>query len=157
MKLFTTLLASAALATLSMTAVTADSTQSKTKTEEQNTMAIQDFADKYVTLWKTTDDAVRAEIAAELFAEDAQHHAAPANVSFVGRADILANVTKINKEAIQGAGLTFTGGRSLPNGNSVLVEWSAQAPNGQTVREGSDVLILNDAGQATTLYMFTSN
>jgi hypothetical protein len=120
-------------------------------------MAIQDFADKYVTLWKTTDDAVRAEIAAELFAEDAQHHAAPANVSFVGRADILANVTKINKEAIQGAGLTFTGGRSLPNGNSVLVEWSAQAPNGQTVREGSDVLILNDAGQATTLYMFTSN
>lgn len=117
----------------------------------------QTFAVKYVELWKTTDDAQRSLLVDELFADDAVHHAAPANVSFVGKEQILANVTNVNMGAVQKAGLKFKGGASIPNNNSILVEWSAEAPNGQTVRTGRDLLILNESGKATALYMFTND
>jgi len=156
MKTFNRLVASALLATLSTTAVFADSTSNQTQ-EELTQMALQEFATDYVQLWRTTDSAERATLASKLFAENAVHYAAPANVTFDGREAILANVTSINEQAIQGAGLKFIGGVSVPNGNGILIEWSAEAPNGKTVRTGRDILILNDEGKASTLYMFTSD
>ena len=120
-------------------------------------MSSQDFAEKYVALWKTTDDKERKELAAELFSEDAEHYAAPANASFIGRDAIIANITNVNKGAIQEAGLKFNSGPSLMNHDSILVEWSAEAPNGKVVRSGRDFLVLNDKGKATKLYMFTSD
>lgn len=155
MKSFNTLVASTLFAALSTTAVIADGTTNPTQ-EEISQMALQEFATDYVQMWRTTDVAERETLATKLFAEDAVHHAAPANVTFDGRDEIIANVTSINEKAIQGAGLTFIGGVSVPNGNGILIEWSAEAPNGQTVQSGRDILILNDEGKASNLYMFTS-
>ena len=120
-------------------------------------MATTEFANHHVQLWKTVDETERQVLVERLFAEDAEHYAAPANVSFIGRAAILENVTNINAQAIQTAGLKFIAGASISNGNSILVEWSAEAPNGATAQSGRDLLILNDEGKAETLYMFTSN
>lgn len=154
-------IASAAFAILTGTAAVAETAsptdQTQTNNKELHQMAIENFAEKYVELWKTTDDTERATLAKELFTEDAAHYAAPANVSFQGREAIIANVTSVNKGAIQGAGLKFKSGPSVVNHNSILVEWSAEAPNGQTVRSGRDIMILNDEGKATLLYMFTSD
>jgi hypothetical protein len=136
----------------------AQQTSQQTNTsKEQPPMVNQAFADKYVELWKTTDDAQRKLLVDELFAEDAVHYAAPANTSFVGKDQILTNVANVNMGAVQKAGLKFKGGASIPNHNSILVEWSAEAPNGKTVRTGRDLLILNTSGKATALYMFTND
>ncbi len=156
MKILTKIVAGALLAALSTTAVIADGTTNQTQ-EELSHMALQEFATDYVQLWRTTDTAERETLVTKLFAENAVHHAAPANVMFDGRDAILANVTSINEQAIQGAGLKFIGGVSVPNGNGILIEWSAEAPNGKTVRTGRDFLILNDEGKASNLYMFTSD
>ena len=132
-------------------------TQLTTNQEDTLQMAATQFGNDYVQLWKTVDADERAALIENLFAENAEHYAAPAGVSFIGRPAILENVTNINKQAIQTAGLEFVGGDAVANGNSILVEWSAQAPNGATVQSGRDILVLNDEGQAETLYMFTSN
>jgi hypothetical protein len=120
-------------------------------------MTTQKFADRYLDLWKTTDSQEREQMAKALFAEDAVHHAAPANLSFVGRDQILANIASVNKEAIQKAGLKFKTEASTGNHNAILYEWSAEAPNGRIVRTGRDLMILNDQGKIKALYMFTSN
>jgi len=120
-------------------------------------MSIDKFAEKYVSLWKTTDEKERVKLATELFTEDAEHYAAPANAKFIGRDAIVDNITNVNTNAIQKAGLKFNSGPSLMNHDAILVEWSAEAPNGQTVRSGRDILILNENGKAKTLYMFTSD
>jgi hypothetical protein len=161
MKQLLTVFASAAMTSLVVAYALAGGTQNTPQIQISNKeplpMTTQNFATKYIELWKTTDDKQREALTRELFAEDAVHYAAPANVSFVGRENILANVTNINMGAVQKAGLKFKGEAGIANHNSILVEWSAEAPNGQTVRSGRDILILNDEGKASTLYMFTND
>ncbi len=114
------------------------------------------FAEKYFEMWKTTDDSRRRALGQELFTEDAAHYAAPANVKFEGRDAILANITRINNENIQKAGLQFLVGSITPNHNAIQIEWSVAAPNGTVVGKGRDFLILNSEGKAVTLHMFNS-
>ncbi len=147
----------ALMTTFSGVSTQADTTTQITNQEDTQDMATTQFANDYVQLWKTVDATERASLVEKLFAEDAEHYAAPANVSFIGRAAILENVTKINTQAIQTAGLKFIGGDAVGNGNSILIEWAAQAPNGTTVQSGRDILVLNEEGKAQTLYMFTTN
>lgn len=156
---FTALSLTAVLTAGVLTAALAD-----TASEPEETLAVtaqtavpQTLAADYVTLWKTTDDAERAMLAEKIFADDASHYAAPAGVGFHGRDAILANVADVNMKAIQTAGLKFVGGDAVPNGDGLLVEWSAEAPDGKTVRSGRDVLVLNEAGRVSALYMFTSD
>lgn len=137
----------------------AEDTSTKPTINQKDTqeMTVTQFANDYVELWKTVDADTRASLVDKLFAEDAKHYAAPAGVSFIGRDAILQNVANINMQAIQTAGLKFVGGDAVGNGDSILVEWSAQAPNGATVQSGRDILVLNDEGKVETLYMFTSS
>jgi len=135
-----------------------DTTQQTTTNQEDiQTMTATQFANDYVQLWKTVDADERAALVEKLFAENAVHYAAPAGVSFIGRPAILENVTNVNMQAIQTAGLEFVGGDVVANGNSILVEWSARAPNGAIAQSGRDILVLNDEGKAEALYMFTAN
>lgn len=108
----------------------------------------------YFELWMTTDDARRHELAIQVFAADAVHYAAPANVRFEGADAIEANITRVNSENIQKAGLSFREGETRENHNALQVEWSVAEPNGQTVASGRDFLVLNDAGKVAKLYMF---
>lgn len=61
----------------------------------------------------------------------------------------------MNQGAIQKAGLQFKGGEGTVNHDAILVEWHAEAPNGQTVRSGRDIMLLNGEGKVRQLYMFT--
>lgn len=117
-------------------------------------MSATEFADKYFEMWKTTDEAKRQALGKELFTEDATHYAAPANVKFESRDAILANITRINTENIQKAGLQFQVGSITPNHNAIQIEWAVAAPNGTVVGTGRDFLVLNNEGKATTLHMF---
>lgn len=112
------------------------------------------IAASYFELWGTTDDARRHELATTLFAADAVHHAAPADVHFEGIEAIEANITRVNTENIQKAGVTFHEGDVRPNHDAIQVEWSVAAPNGKTVGTGRDFLFINDEGKITKLYMF---
>lgn len=112
------------------------------------------IAANYFELWMTADDARRHELATQLFTSDAVHHAAPADVHFEGVDAIEANITRVNTENIQKAGLSFQEGDIRSNHDSLQVEWSVQAPNGQTVATGRDFLLINDEGKITKLYMF---
>lgn len=131
--------------------------QPQTTNKEVQPVTIPNFAQKYLELFATTDDKARKALATELFTEDAEHYAAPANVSFIGRDAILANVAKVNKGAIQEAKLKFKNDKATANHNSILIEWSAEAPSGKIVRTGKDILILNGKGKAKLLYMFTTD
>lgn len=119
-------------------------------------MSTMEFADNYFEMWKTTDNDKRRALADQLFAEDATHYAVPANVSFVSRDAILANITRVNTENIQKAGLQFQVGAITPNHNAIQIEWAVAAPNGTVVGRGRDFLVLNNEGKATTLHMFNS-
>lgn len=112
------------------------------------------LAAAYFELWMTTDDARRHELATQIFTKDAVHYAAPANIHFDGADAIEANITRVNTENIQKAGLSFREGETRVNHDALQVEWSVAAPNGQTVASGRDFLMLNDAGKVTKLYMF---
>ena len=113
-----------------------------------------ELAERYFSTWETIDEPERAELAAQVFAKDAVHKAAPAGVSFTGLDEIVQNISRVNRENIQQAGLSFSRGAVVPNDDAVLVRWSGQAPNGQTVGTGADVLVLNAEGLVQTLYMF---
>ena len=117
-------------------------------------MNTKEFADNYFEMWKTTDNDKRRALAIKLFAEDATHYAAPANVSFVSRDAILANITRINTENIQKAGLQFQVGSITPNHNAIQIEWAVTTPDGKVVGTGRDFLVLNNEGKAITLHMF---
>lgn len=108
----------------------------------------------YFELWGTTDDARRHELATSLFAADAVHHAAPADAHFEGVDAIEANITRVNTENIQKAGLSFHEGEIRENHDAIQIEWSVSAPNGHTVGTGRDFLLINAEGKITTLYMF---
>jgi hypothetical protein len=112
------------------------------------------IAAAYFELWGTTDDARRHELATTLFAADAVHHAAPADVDFEGIEAIEANITRVNTDNIQKVGLSFHEGEIRPNHDSIQIEWSVSTPNGQTVGTGRDFLLINSKGKIATLYMF---
>ncbi|MEZ3159453.1 nuclear transport factor 2 family protein [Microbacterium sp. BWT-B31] len=112
------------------------------------------IAATYFELWSTTDDARRHELATQLFADDAVHHAAPADVHFEGVDAIEANITQVNTENIQKAGLSFQEGDIRTNHDSLQVEWSVSTPAGQTVATGRDFLLLNEDGKVAKLYMY---
>jgi hypothetical protein len=118
-------------------------------------MTPNDLVDAYFELWGTTSDAERHALAEKIFAESAVHYSAPSNVSFSGVGEIEANIARINKENIQQAGLGFRPGRSVPNHDSVHVEWEVVHPSGKTLAAGRDFLLLDGDGKITTLYMFT--
>ncbi|MFJ4210488.1 hypothetical protein ACIPY2_18705 [Paenarthrobacter sp. NPDC089675] len=108
----------------------------------------------YFDLWETTDDAERHALIEKVFVDSAVQYVAPANISLEGADAIEANITRVNTENIQKAGLQFQKGKIIPNHNSVQVEWTVAAPNGQTVASGRDFLLLGEDGRATALYMF---
>jgi hypothetical protein len=121
------------------------------------TMNTLQFTDLYMNLWKTTDNNERNKLIEQLFVEKAMQHIVPANISFQNRSEILENITMVNSNAIQKSGLHFKLSSSTINHNSILIEWIAEAPNGQVAQSGRDFMILNDDGKATVLYMFTAN
>jgi hypothetical protein len=82
------------------------------------------------------------------------HHAAPADVHFEGVGAIEANITRVNTENIQKAGLSFQGGETRSNHDSIQVEWLVATPTGQAVATGRDFLLINEEGKIAKLYMF---
>lgn len=112
------------------------------------------IAQSYFELWSTTDESRRHELATQVFASDAVHHAAPADVHFEGIEAIERNIARVNTENIQKAGLKFQTGEVRPNHDSIQLEWSVTTPDGKTVATGRDFLLVNDSGKVTALYMF---
>ena len=117
-------------------------------------MKSEDLAAAYFEVWMTTDDDRRHELASQVFTESAVHYAVPANVEFRGIEAIESNIKRVNKENIQGNGLSFTSGDVTPNHNTLQLEWSVETPSGQTVATGRDFLLINDDGRVQALYMF---
>ena len=122
-----------------------------------NDKFVAQFAEDYMRLWRIMDEDERASLIENLFTEDAVHYIAPAGTTFSGRDAILQNIVKVNKQAIQTAGLKFVSGDVIGNGNAILYEWAAQAPNGATVRSGRDIFVLNDFNKVKALYTFTND
>ncbi|MCX4471340.1 nuclear transport factor 2 family protein [Micromonospora sp. NBC_01655] len=117
-------------------------------------MTASTLVDRYFDAWATTDTAHRHELVTSIFAENATHHAAPANVTFTGREEIEANITRVNNENLVKAGLSFAPGDFRENHNSVQLEWTVNTPDGTTIARGRDFLLLNPEGQIEKLYMF---
>jgi hypothetical protein len=116
--------------------------------------ATTNLVDDYFELWQTTDAAARHELIQRVFAESAVQYVVPADVTISGIDNIEANIARVNKENIQAAGLAFRAGNSVPNHNSVQVEWEIANPKGDKVGGGRDFLVLDDGGRIAALYMF---
>ena len=112
------------------------------------------LVDHYFEAWATTDPTRRHELVGTIFAEDATHHAAPANVTFTGCEEIEANIARVNSENLVRAGLGFARGEHRENHNSIQLEWTVNTPDGTPVARGRDFLILNAEGRIAKLYMF---
>jgi hypothetical protein len=117
-------------------------------------MNANEFAQTYLSVWKTTDDGERSLLAKKLFAEDAVHHISPAGVSFTGREDVEANIARVHKEQIAAHGLQFRVRDAVLNGNAVQLPWEIASPAGDTVKSGTDFFVLDEDGRITALYMF---
>lgn len=117
-------------------------------------MDAKELMDTLLEAWKTHDDDQRRALAEKVFAESAMHYIAGENLKFSGRDEIVENMTRVNKEQIQGAGVVFGFDKPVANHNCIYQEWDITAPNGNVVRTGRDFYILNDEGQITAFYMF---
>ena len=119
-------------------------------------MDANEFTDSYLQVWKVSDDGERSALMQKLFTEHAVHHIAPADVSFVGRDEIEANIARVHKENIAALGLQFRVGTAVLNANSVQLPWEIASPAGDTVKSGTDFFILDEDGYISALYMFQS-
>ncbi len=112
------------------------------------------FVDNYFEMWSTPDPERRHELVESLFAPQAIHYAAPADVSFVGHEAIEANISRVNRENLQEAGLLFDRGDHTLNHDSVHVRWQVTTPGGAPAATGQDFLLLDSESRITRLYMF---
>jgi len=118
-------------------------------------MTAASLVDRYFDAWATTDPARRHELVGTTFAENATRHAAPANVSFLGRGgrDRSEHRPRERRDLVR-ADFSFTRGEHRENYDSIQLEWTVNTPDGTAVAWGHDCLLLNAEGQIAKLYMF---
>ena len=117
-------------------------------------MDAKELMDTLLAAWTTHDDQERRTLAEKVFAESAVQYIAGDDLKFAGRDEIVKNMERVNKEQIQGGGVVFGFGKTVPNHDGVYQEWDITAPNGNVVRTGRDFYLLNDEGKVTAFYMY---
>lgn len=120
-----------------------------------HTKELETLVQNYIEAWSTTDAARRTAVIADIYAEDAAFYAlSPAGpVECHGHEEITSNIAQINERDVQGKGLTISLGGFTAHHDIVRVTWS-MAANGNTVMQGMDVLLLNEAGKIAKDYIF---
>jgi hypothetical protein len=127
--------------------------------EEMNTKpaSTTDFVKDYINAWSTKDDATRKELVAKVYANDAIFFAdepGDGPVKHLGRADITANISRVNVRLVQGKGLLTESTGHAVNHDALRVSWQMMTPDGTVAMRGMNLLLRNTTGKVFRDYIF---
>jgi hypothetical protein len=114
------------------------------------------FARDYIVAWSTEEDATRATLISELYAEDAVFYSDEADGPVVcrGIAEITANIKQVNVRLVQGAGLDTKGTGFAANNSALKVSWKMLNGEGNIALSGMNMLLRNKSGKIAQDYIF---
>lgn len=114
------------------------------------------FVGSYIAAWSTQDSDQRRSLIDQLYAEDAEFYAdEPGDdpVQRRGRAEIMDNITQVNRRLTKEAGLTTESTGFAENHDLLKVSWKMTAPDGNVAMTGMNLLLRNCDGQIVRDYI----
>jgi len=123
--------------------------------DAQRRQTIQTLANAYINAWSTTDAAVRRDLVARVYADEAEFFSAEdGNLRLQGRLDIAANIGQVNERDIQGHGLAIEHRATTINHRAVKVTWQMVSSEGGVALTGMNLLLLNSSGEIAQDFIF---
>lgn len=112
------------------------------------------FSQDYLKIWTEPDAEQRRANIESLFAPEGKMVVSSIGKTFTGVDEIDQHISRVRADVIEDKGMSFSYGQQVDNAEATYLTSLVSNPQGDVVGRGADVVIRDEDGLITAVYMF---